>query len=52
LADGYEHDHIMPVSKGGVNTIDNIQLLCVACNRTKRDMLPEEWTAKIGKLGL
>jgi hypothetical protein len=50
LAEGYEHDHVMPVSRGGVNTIDNIQLLCVACNRSKRATLPEEWAAKIGKL--
>ena len=30
-----EYDHIIPVSKGGSNTDKSIQLLCVACNRSK-----------------
>jgi hypothetical protein len=31
-----EYDHVHPVSKGGNSELDNIQLLCRPCNRSKR----------------
>ncbi|NQT97671.1 MAG: HNH endonuclease [Candidatus Marinimicrobia bacterium] len=34
-----EYDHIIPVSKGGANTVRNIQLLCESCNRKKTNKI-------------
>jgi len=30
-----EYDHMVPVSRGGSNTVRNIELLCESCNRSK-----------------
>lgn len=35
-AENVEYDHVIPVSKGGESTEENLQLLCRACNRKKR----------------
>lgn len=35
-----EVDHIIPVSKGGLSTPENLQTLCWRCNRTKGAKLP------------
>lgn len=32
-----EFDHIEAFSKGGITTLDNLQLLCRKCNRKKHD---------------
>lgn len=34
-----EYDHIIPVSKGGGNTVRNLELLCESCNRKKSDKI-------------
>ena len=38
-----EVDHVIPLSRGGLNTIDNVVPSCHACNRSKATQLPSEW---------
>lgn len=44
----YDLDHIMPISKGGGNDYENLQFLCISCNRSKSDALPLVWAATNG----
>lgn len=39
-------DHVIPVSKGGPSTIDNIVPACVFCNSSKKDRNVDEWLAQ------
>jgi HNH endonuclease len=34
-----QYDHILPVSRGGATTVENLQLLCADCNQRKSDSL-------------
>jgi hypothetical protein len=36
---GLQYDHIIPVSRGGGNTTENIQLLCQNCNALKSNRI-------------
>lgn len=47
---GKELDHRIPISRGGGNHVGNLQWLCPACNRQKRDMMPDEWAQYRAKL--
>ena len=42
-AENLEIDHIIPVSRGGTNDRENLQLLCRTCNRSKWAYTMEEW---------
>jgi len=46
---GYEVDHIMPLSLGGSNADENLQLLCPSCNRHKKNIHPVEYMRRIGR---
>lgn len=35
LQNGIHYDHIMPLAKGGMNDVTNLQILCEKCNGTK-----------------
>lgn len=36
-------DHIIPLSRGGTHTLDNLCCSCVSCNTRKRALMPEEF---------
>lgn len=42
-------DHIIPLSRGGSNYIDNIVIACHRCNESRNNRLPHEWD-KWGRL--
>lgn len=35
-------DHVIPVSRGGTDAIDNLRLACGACNYSRGDGRPQE----------
>ena len=45
-------DHVVPQSKGGSDHLDNLQLLCGACNSAKGTGSQEELVAKMKADGL
>jgi hypothetical protein len=36
-------DHVVPASRGGPNSADNLVVACAACNISKGARTPEEW---------
>ena len=39
----YHVDHVIPLSRGGSNSPENIVIACPECNTSKQDKLPHEW---------
>lgn len=50
LLDVYHVDHVVPLSRGGSNSAENIALACPSCNLRKKDKTPEEWQALLIRL--
>lgn len=46
-----EADHVVPLSKGGPDSITNILPCCSLCNSDKRDHLLHEWASDRDRLG-
>lgn len=44
LGTTYHVDHMVPLSRGGTDWPENLQLLCPSCNHSKRHRTMEEWT--------
>ena len=47
----FEVDHVIPRARGGADQVDNLQLLCGACNRAKGTGTQPELLAKLRKRG-
>ena len=39
----YEYDHIIPTSRGGDNTLNNLQIVCPEVNRAKQNLTDDEF---------
>ena len=50
--DEFTVDHIIPLSKGGTNDLDNMQATCRVCNSIKQDILPRDFMEKISEIFL
>lgn len=50
LGEKYEVDHIIPVVKNGSDGVENLQILCVSCNRKKNAKDPFVWARENGRL--
>lgn len=50
LSNKLQKDHVLPVSRGGTDNIDNIVPACSRCNQSKfNKMLGTEWTPTLAK---
>lgn len=44
-------DHLTPLSRGGDNTLGNVHLCCVKCNRYRRNATCQEYSEFLQHLG-
>lgn len=45
-------DHIVPLSMGGADDMENLQASCYACNQFKSNILPDDFMERIIKIFL
>jgi 5-methylcytosine-specific restriction endonuclease McrA len=45
-------DHLVPLTRGGRSTRDNLVPSCKSCNNQKKNMLPLEWEEYLETLNL
>ena len=45
-------DHIIPLSRGGRSTKDNLVPCCKSCNTRKKNALPVEWEEYMDRLAV
>lgn len=50
--DRLDPDHVVPLSRGGANTLTNLLPTCLPCNSDKRDLLLDEWALDRARRGL
>ncbi len=43
-------DHVIPLSRGGRSTRDNLVPCCKECNTKKKELLPVEWQEYLDEL--
>ena len=48
--DKFTLDHIVPLARGGSNSLDNIQCCCKKCNIAKADSMPDEYFENLLKI--
>ena len=48
----FEVDHVIPRSRGGADHLENLQLLCAHCNRTKGDREQTYLIARLREVGI
>lgn len=45
-------DHVIPISRGGSHTLDNLCCACVFCNSSKHNKMPEDFIAILKQRGV